>query len=83
MLILKINKVVKGNVQAWARENRYKLISKWAKKNRIQSVFLGHTLNDQAETVLLRLGRGSGVDGLAGMGLETFRLSTHQESSLW
>ena len=76
--ILKINKAVKGNVQAWARENRYKLISKWAKKNRIQSVFLGHTLNDQAETVLLRLGRGSGVDGLAGMRSESIR-----ENLLW
>ena len=71
--ILKIESVVSGNVQAWARENRYRAIAEWANKNKIMSVFLGHTLDDQAETVLLRLGRGSGVDGLAAMQSESFR----------
>ena len=71
--ILKIESDVSGNVQAWARENRYRVISEWANKNRIKSIFLGHTLEDQAETVLLRLGRGSGVDGLAAMQSQSFR----------
>ena len=71
--ILKIESILSGNVQAWARDNRYQVISKWAYKNKIKSVFLGHTQDDQAETVLLRLGRGSGVDGLAAMQPESFR----------
>ena len=71
--ILKIESIVSGNIQAWARDNRYQVISEWAHKNKIRSVFLGHTQDDQAETVLLRLGRGSGVDGLAAMQPESLR----------
>ncbi|PQM54975.1 MAG: tRNA lysidine(34) synthetase TilS [Rhodobacteraceae bacterium] len=57
----------KGNLQAEASLARKKLISQWAKERSIKTVLLGHTLDDQAENFLMRLARGSGVDGLAGM----------------
>ncbi len=55
------------NLQAQAREVRYGLIGDWMTVNRVQSLFTGHTLTDQAETFLLRLARGSGLDGLGCM----------------
>lgn len=56
-----------GNLQDRARRARYRLIGEWARSRGIAHVTLGHTRDDQAETVLLRLARGSGVDGLSGM----------------
>ena len=56
-----------GNLQMAARDARLRLISAWAHDLELRYVMLGHTLDDQAETVLMRLARGSGVDGLAGM----------------
>ncbi len=56
-----------GNLQDKARQARNELIADWAQANDIKHIVLGHTANDQAETVLMRLMRGSGVDGLAAM----------------
>lgn len=56
-----------SNIQAMARSARYGLIGRFCARHGIGAVLTGHTLDDQAETVLQRLGRGSGVDGLAAM----------------
>ena len=50
-----------------ARQARYKWFSEIAIENKINWVFTSHTSNDQAETVLMRILRGSGVQGLGGI----------------
>lgn len=57
----------KGNLQDHARRNRYSLIADWALGRGLDAVLLGHTMDDQAETFLMRLARRSGVDGLGTM----------------
>lgn len=56
-----------ANIQAQAREARYQLMAEWCLTHDIKHLCVGHHLDDQAETFLLRLQRGSGVDGLAAM----------------
>ena len=58
---------IKSNIQNEARQARYKLICDYCKDHNVQNLFVAHTFDDQAETVLLRILRGSGVDGISGI----------------
>ncbi len=54
-------------IQEKARDARYGLLTDWCRSNGVRDLALAHQLEDQAETFVMRLGRGSGPDGLAGM----------------
>jgi tRNA(Ile)-lysidine synthase len=57
----------RDNLEQAARRERYEFLSQVAREWGARLVVTGHTLDDQAETVLLALLRGSGADGLGGM----------------
>lgn len=54
-------------IQERARAERYRLLGRWAAGRGLAAIATGHHLDDQAETLLMRLNRGAGVRGLAGM----------------
>jgi len=69
-----------GNLEQIAREARYKFLAEIAENLVAHAVLTAHTMNDQAETFLLNLIRGSGLGGLGGM--KNFRSLKSQVSSL-
>lgn len=56
-----------GNLEQNARNARYEFLTEAARNVNAFAVLTGHTLNDQAETFLMNLIRGSGPEGLSGM----------------
>ncbi len=56
-----------GNLSDRARRARYALLADWAQARGIKDIAVGHTEDDLAETFVMRLARGAGVDGLAAM----------------
>jgi tRNA(Ile)-lysidine synthase len=54
-------------IQERARLQRYALLAKWLRERDLGGLVTAHHLDDQAETLLMRLNRGSGARGLAGM----------------
>ena len=65
--IIKNNKSIKKNIQKSARDRRYQILSDFSKKNGIKALVTAHHKDDQIETFLIRLSRGSGVEGLSSM----------------
>jgi tRNA(Ile)-lysidine synthase len=60
-------KAERGNLESVARRIRYDWLARIAKECNVPRVITGHTADDQAETVLHRLLRGTGLKGLAGI----------------
>jgi tRNA(Ile)-lysidine synthase len=56
-----------GNLQAAAREGRYAALAQWAKREGLVALATAHHADDQAETLIMRLNRASGLAGLAGV----------------
>ena len=67
LTILKNKKKIDKNIQKNAREIRYSLLEKFCKKKKAKSIIVAHHQDDQVETFLIRLSRGSGVEGLSSM----------------
>jgi tRNA(Ile)-lysidine synthase len=59
----------KGNLEALARAERYRFFAAVARERKLGKIATAHTQDDQAETVLMWLLRGSGLKGLGGMPL--------------
>lgn len=57
----------KSDIEAAARAARYRLMGEWCLRHGISALYIAHTSEDLAENFLIRLARGSGLDGLAAM----------------
>ena len=65
-ILINKKKIIK-NIQAEARSIRYDILSRYCKKNDVKVLLTAHNLEDQVETFLIRLSRGSGLRGLSAM----------------
>jgi tRNA(Ile)-lysidine synthase len=65
--ILTLPEPPKGNKSAWARRRRYEVLEHWANQIGATTISTAHHADDQLETMLMRLNRGAGVGGMAGI----------------
>ena len=72
-----------GNIEARARAGRYEALTELCLEHEIEDLLLAHHQNDQAETILLQLLRGSGVAGLSSMPHERIHANKGHSISLW
>lgn len=63
----RVDVAARGSLEAAAREARYRALAEVVGERDLAVVLLGHTASDQAETVLMRIVRGTGIPGLAGI----------------
>jgi tRNA(Ile)-lysidine synthase len=74
VIIKKVVVTTDAGLENGARDARYAALNESVAETKAVKVFLGHTRNDQAETVLLGLARGSGARSLSGMAAENGNL---------
>ena len=72
-----------GNIEARARAGRYEALTDLCIEYGVEDLLLAHHQNDQAETVLLQLLRGSGVAGMSGMPHDRALKTKEGEITLW
>ena len=65
-ILINKKKIIR-NIQAEARNSRYEILLNYCKNKKINIILTAHNLEDQVETFLIRLSRGSGLKGLSGM----------------
>ena len=65
ILTIPKKQIPQKNIEANLREIRYEILTNFCKKNDIEFLFVGHHLGDIAENFIIRLFRGSGLDGLS------------------
>lgn len=70
---VRVDPAESAGTEAAAREARYRALAGMAAEAGIDTILLAHHLDDQAETVLLRLLRGAGTDGMGAMAAETLK----------
>ena len=66
-----------ANIQSVARDKRYSLLVEECKKNKINNILLGHHLDDLFENFLIRILRGSGLNGLVSLNKTTKYKDNH------